>query len=332
VVVLAVDGLGYQVAKDLWAGAELSCLRSVFPTSSAPAWLSSLTGQSVDDHGVPGAFFAVEPYREPTSVLAMRDELTSPDTGTVFQDAAGLGYLPIALMGDLEHCQGRWRDLLLAGARQLSTPALFTRADGGVSGFSPSEIVDRLTEALTVAAEAAPGPSLRWCYLELDNYLHRHGYDSYAFEVLAALGQLAERLVDQGALVLAHSDHGTTATEQDDELANRLDRFCTEHSCVLGGAGRVRWLHRMDPHRGQQLPSLLAERLQDLPSVRVSAADELFQPGSLARRRVGDAVLLATDRSFLAPPGYRYEHGAMSDEELQTPLASWGAELSYESG
>lgn len=324
VVVLAVDGLGYRVASDAWPDARLSCLRSVFPTSSAPGWLSSLTGQPVDQHGVPGAFFAVEPYGRPSSFLRMRDELTSPDLGTVFRDAAALGYLPIALRGDLEHYPGRWRDLLLAGAHQLITPALFTRADGRPAELDPAELVRRLSQDL---AETLPGPSLRWCFLELDTHLHRHGHDGYARQVLAELGALAARLADAGVLVLAHSDHGITATDQDDELANRLAGFCTEHDCVLGGAGRVRWLHRMDPARGLDLPDRLADWLHDLPSVRVQAADELFRPGSLGRRRVGDAVLTATGRRFLVPPGYRYEHGSSTEDEVLTPLACWGTDL-----
>src|SRR5207245_312786 len=60
VIVLAVDGIPYELARTVWRRAHITRARSVFPTTSSTAWLTSLTGESVDAHGIPGVVFEVD--------------------------------------------------------------------------------------------------------------------------------------------------------------------------------------------------------------------------------------------------------------------------------
>jgi hypothetical protein len=50
VIVLGVDGLSWSLAASCWHAAELACLTSTFPTTSATAWLTALTGVGPAQH------------------------------------------------------------------------------------------------------------------------------------------------------------------------------------------------------------------------------------------------------------------------------------------
>ncbi len=321
VVVLAVDGVGYAQAAACWTTADITSLESVFPTVSATAWLSSTTGQSVDDHGVPGVYFTVDDDA-PRSFLD-RSVLPGPEAGTLFTDAAAASYEPVVLLGDLQHYPGAWRDRLIAGARAVTTPPLFTAAGGRPLGTAPNAVSAALLAAVDAQRTHRRSPLLLWCYLELDTHVHFAGFDGYAEEVVAALGRAAEFLADQGAVVIAYADHGLTRTEHDPGLAAALTRLCAERSYRLGGAGRTRWLYCGDP------PAEAAEVVENVLApwqehVALEPADQSFAPGSLARSRVGDLLLVAQGERFLALPGHRYDHGSRLRDEMLVPFATWG--------
>ena len=138
---------------------------------------------------------------------------------------------------------------------------------------------------------------------------------------LELLGRLAIDLAGDGAIVLAHADHGLTPTAQDDGLERALARLRARYGFEVGGAGRVRWLY---PRGGDgDLREALATQLPD--SVRVVDADAVFAPGSLSRSRVGDVVLIAEGDAFLTSPGYAFDHGSLTAAEVDVPLAEWRA-------
>src|SRR5438270_1323937 len=101
VVVLAVDGIPYDMAAEAWPEARIERLRAVFPTTSSAGWLSSLSGLDVDAHGVPGVVFRVEDGAAPIGVFDFHGELGSAANENVFSDAEALGYAPLAIGGDL---------------------------------------------------------------------------------------------------------------------------------------------------------------------------------------------------------------------------------------
>ncbi len=93
VIVLAVDGLPLRTARDCWAAATVRCLTSVFPTVSAPAWLTALTGAEPAEHGVPGMVYRL-PGR-PVRVLAVTGRpLADPRWGKTSQPSTAAGPQP----------------------------------------------------------------------------------------------------------------------------------------------------------------------------------------------------------------------------------------------
>ncbi|MCR9255255.1 MAG: alkaline phosphatase family protein [Alphaproteobacteria bacterium] len=343
IVVLAIDGIPYALAADIWAAdirgddirgddiqgddirgdrlwgdGGLEPMRSVFPTTSSTAWLSALTGLGVDTHGIPGVRFAL-PSQGMIDVFTHRGPLEVPPMETIFHDAWRNGYHPRAIVGDWSPLDCSYRDVLLAGAEPVRG---YTFYAGGAEP-SPDLVADRLTGAVSVARRQAAGPVLVWCFVDVDQYIHRHGYDGHVTAVLHTVGRLARDWAADGMLVVAHSDHGLVPTCHDPVLARGLTRLADNFGAALGGAGRTRWFHAPDRVLGQ-LQEALAEMLPD--DVDLFAADQLFAPGSRARGRVGDLVVVARGSNFLAPDGYLYEHGSLTEAECVVPFALWSPE------
>lgn len=303
VIVLGVDGIPYELACRVWPRAQIARARSVFPTTSATAWTTSLTGASVDEHGIPGVVFTVGDQL--VNVYSYRGPLGDAPPEDLFSDATRAGYTPVAILGDLENTHCTWRDQLVQRASLVRGHPFFDRGDPA-----------GLAAAVEAALAAHEGRCLVWCFVDADRHIHHHGYDEAMLDFLAGIDALASEWAARGAVVVAHSDHGLVSTRHDPRVADAIARV----GCPVGGAGRTRWLYADDEGRARDL---LARHLP--ASVSVHHADEFFAPGSLARRRVGPIVLIARGEDFLADDGYQFEHGSLTATELDVPVAEWRA-------
>ncbi|HEY4057156.1 MAG TPA: alkaline phosphatase family protein [Kofleriaceae bacterium] len=309
---LAVDGIPYPLALSTWRHASIEQAESVFPTTSATAWTTALTGASVDEHGIPGVVFTVGD--ELIDVYSYTGPLGEPPASDLFSDASQRGYTPIAILGDLETTNCTWRDQLVHRAQQVRGVPFF--APGGCDA---RVIVDRLVAAVTRELASHAGPCLVWCFLDTDRYIHHHGYDASVVEFLERIDATAYAW-SREHVVVAHSDHGLVRTRHDPEIAAVLDRVIAQHGCKMGGAGRTRWLY-VDPTAEVQVRERLTRELPS--SIAIRSADTFFAPGSVARSRVGAILLIAQGDSFLASDGYTYEHGSREPHERCVPIAEW---------
>lgn len=325
VVVFAVDGLPFRLAAEHWPEAATECHEAVVPTTSSAGWLSSLTGLDVADHGVPGVVFG-HPLGtgEQINVLEYEGTGLAETDSDVFEDARELGYLSLAVLGDLECYPGAWRDALVGRARPVLGHRFYTEGRGRYAARPPREVERRVRAAVDAALDGPrTRPRLVWCFIEWDQHIHRHGYDTSALDALHRIGRIARELHAGGALVVAHSDHGLTPTRHDPQLADLLGLLARRHGFTMGGAGRTRWLHTASgTHR-----RLLADLMRLLPDdVRVVASDEMCPSGSLARSRMGEICLVAQGELFLSDPEYRFDHGSVLDDERLIPFSSWGGD------
>ena len=315
-VMLAIDGIPYELGVESWPDARLSMLRSVFPSTSSSAWLSSLTGADVATHGVPGVVFKVADA-DMINVFDYQGDLGVPRTGNIFDDATAEGFEPIAILGDCEPFDCSWRASLLRGAALVRGWRFFTAE----RPKTPEEIcADALRAIRSVLAAASPQPRLIWCLLDADRLVHRRGYDGEVRRFLRMMGDVAAQLASAGAHVIAYSDHGLVPTRHDAAIAAEIERVSAEERCAIGGAGRTRWIYASD-----EAGDRIAERLRRAlpPTIAVRRADELFAPGSLGRQRLGEVVLVASGDEFMTWSGEIYEHGSVTDGELYVPFAEW---------
>jgi hypothetical protein len=216
---------------------------------------------------------------------------------------------------------------LLRGARRGPRPDPQALAAEAADPERMVQAVARDVEG-ALAAHRADMPLLVWTYVNLDDHVHRHGYDARAMRATGALERHARSWARRGWTVLAHSDHGQVPCAADPELEAAWARIDTPALCRLpaGGAGRVRWLYPREGRAAEALDRLgaaldghaLVVSAEDLPGLGL--AD--LTPG--VRARIGGVVAIATSPRFPLPvPGMAFEHGALSPDEMLVPLATW---------
>ncbi|MFD5636995.1 alkaline phosphatase family protein [Streptomyces sp. NPDC127077] len=332
--VLAVDGLSLAVAESAFRHAHLRPLRSTFPSTSTTAWLTAVTGTDPGVHGAVGMVYRA-PGADRVTHLVTGDTYTFGSRSTpgdallnagptLFDHAAASGRGALAIGAELERLTGPWVDALLHGARIVPSPAATSIPD-----IDPVSVAERtVREVEAVLARAHDAPPLIWAYVNLDDHIHRSGYDSRLREALSLLDTAAARWADAGWSVLAHADHGQVEVTPDPALAEAWARLDAPAHCRMpgGGAGRVRWLHPL-PGREETVADALRDALGD--HALVLTPDELHARGLLpatpvVRARIGEVVALATSPRFPVPdPTVTWEHGSVSDGETLVPLAAW---------
>jgi hypothetical protein len=306
VIVLAVDGLSSDVAKQSWLSASTtSTLSSTVPSTSATAWLTALTGVPADVHRVPGTV-----YRNGSGLVhAISGAPVIPDLPTVLERHGAT-----VLARELDHLEGTWAQALLRGCNRIPAPP---RHKLGAQADDPPLLVANVVADLD---KALPDARFLWTYVNIDDHVHRNGYDESVHEAMLRLDAHASRWAAQGWTVVAHSDHGQVAVDPDPDLVEAWDAIVREE-CVIpsGGAGRTRWLYP----KAERLDAVFDRVATTLGSTAtVHHAGDLGLP----QPEAGPVVAVAASPGFPIPdPGRKFEHGGLSREEIDVPFAVWQA-------
>ncbi|MFC1442620.1 alkaline phosphatase family protein [Streptacidiphilus sp. N1-10] len=337
VVLLALDGLSYGVAEQTLVHARIRPLLSTFPSTSTTAWLTAVTGLEAGEHGAVGMVYRAPGADAVTHLVSGSryrfGDAVAGDRGagrlvlggpTLFERCAESEQNRAVVVGaELEGLSGEWAEALLRGADVVpSAPGPLTD--------DPVEVVRRAIRDVGARLLAEP-PSLVWAYVNLDDHIHRFGYDRRLREAVRLLDLAACGWAEAGWSVLAHADHGQTPVTPRTELIDAWARLDSPAHCLLpaGGAGRVRWMYPRPGHRRR-----LAEELRQALAghALVLSPEDLDAQGLLAAtpvvlERIGAVVAVAASSCFPVPdPGLAWEHGARSEDELLVPLAAWGAD------
>ena len=332
VVLVVIDGLGAISlrahaghARALTGGmTKRDVAHSVFPSTTAAALTSIVTGVWPGEHGLIG-YRVLDPERD---VLVNQlsgwesdglDPFTWQPVPTIFERAAENGHRSFAV-GIAAYATSGFTRATLRGAEF-------------VAATTPAERV----EAAYELAQRHPG-SLVYCYLpEVDKAGHKHGIDSP--EWVAALEGVDAALsvrTPPGVGVLVTSDHGMV-----DVPVNRQIALEEEHlTGIRHVGGEPRMLH-LYPAPDAEADAVLARVRADLEGVAdVITRDEAIARGFFgptvtpaAASRMGD--MLAVSRGAWAvydgtAPDQRGrgmvgQHGGLTPEERQVPLIRLGA-------
>lgn len=314
----AIDGIAYDLAARYWTSASVNCMRAEIPTSSAGCWLSSITGLSPVEHGALGAvqrFGAADVTAMP--VFAHKDALFGCDS-TVFEGMRELGRRAICCDSDLSGLDSAWRDALCRGAEHFATGSFYN------CEASPKAraMLDRISDAMLAWLKEGPDIFV-WIFIDMDLYIHHHGYDGHVQHMLGALDSLFARFAPFADIV-AYSDHGLVPTKHDPAIASLLEDYCHSHRLEMAGAGRMRWLYDVNPKQRRDLMSELDIMLPN--GISIHSREEIFpefRHHPSFSHRVGEILLIARTENFLTSPDYRYDHGGLSDTELFVPIAFW---------
>ncbi|SJN23409.1 Alkaline phosphodiesterase I / Nucleotide pyrophosphatase [Microbacterium esteraromaticum] len=333
VVLVVVDGLGAiplrahsgHARTMASAMAKKDVAMSVFPTTTAAALTSLLTGVAPGEHGLVGYRVLdrardalVNQLTEWKSVGI--DPLTWQSAPTIFEQATAAGH-PAFVVGIAAYAGSGFTSATLRGAE-----------------FHPAaSVADRVALAWQLA-DAHDG-ALVYCYLpEVDKAGHKHGIDSG--EWVAALEDIDAALalrVPDGVGVLVTADHGMVDVPVHKQLV--LDSAGGWHDGIRHIGGEPRMLHvYAEPDADQS--ELLARWRQDLDGVAdVVSRAEAIDAGlygspvtDAARSRIGDMLVIsrsnvaiydgeAADQRGRAMVG---QHGGLTPEEWRVPFIRLG--------
>jgi hypothetical protein len=334
-VLLVIDGLGYR---HLSRAAEAPVIRrnlqarltSVFPSTTAAAIPTFLTGLAPQQHGLTGWHMLFREIGTVAAVLPFRPR----HGGRSLRDS---GLTPQALLG-LVPLFDRLPEASWVIAPERIVHSDFNAAGSGRARRIGYGTLDQLCERV-LAAASAPGRKFVYTYYpELDSVAHVHGIGSAEARselarVDSAFDSLLRALRGTGTTVALTADHGfvdstpATRVALDDhpELAAML-------TLPLCGEPRVAYCY-VEPDRARDFEQYVATRLApgfDLVRGRDLIAQSWFGLGTPHPRlaeRVGHYVLLArgtwtlTDLTLGEKASVQVgAHGGTSEDEMFVPL------------
>ncbi|MGF1548048.1 MAG: alkaline phosphatase family protein [Thiotrichales bacterium] len=328
-----IDGLGYDwlsahLGQGCLASHRRAPLTSVYPSTTAAAITSFLTGAPPRRHGLVGWFtylreldnvFAVLPGRlRGGEVLESYDPRRFTGLAPVFDQLA----VPSYVIAPEHIAHSRFNQAYLGRAKLVTfrtLPELFARA----------------TQVLRTARERV---FLYLYWPELDSIGHEFGMESReAWSHLRTLDTEFARWLEQisgsDTLVVVTADHGQVDTRAADHLA--LDDHPELAACLVqpfGGEPRAVYCH-VHPERRERFLQYVDGQLGTYLDCR--PASELVAAGWYGAgpshpeisQRIGDYVLVMKDRYVLKdwlPGELRYRqvgvHGGTRAEEMWVPL------------
>jgi hypothetical protein len=332
VVLVLIDGLGAIPlrahaghARTLTAGmAKKDVAYSVFPSTTAAALTSLLTGAWPGEHGLVG-------YR----VLdRSRDVLVNQLTGW---ESEGLDPATWQAMPTIfERARAEGRPTFAVGVAAYSHSG-FTRATlRGADFVAASSPAQRIETAYDLA-ERHPG-SLVYCYLpEADKAGHRHGVASLEWvTALEAIDGALARRVPPGVGVIVTSDHGMVDVPTSRQVVLEAEHLRGVHA--IGGEPRMLHVYLEAESDAADVADGWAKELDGLADVgtrQEAIAAGLFGPvvTDVAASRIGDLLVVARGNGAVydgtAPDqrnrGMIGQHGGVTPEERQVPLLRFGA-------
>jgi hypothetical protein len=333
-VLVVVDGLGViQLRAHAGHARSLSgrmgkrdVATSVFPSTTAAALTSILTGAWPGEHGLVG--YRVLDQRRDLLVNQLTDwETAGVDPlvwqarPTVFERAAAAGH-PAYAVGITAYAHSGFTRATLRGAEF-------------VAAASPAE---RVATALALA-EQNDG-ALVYCYLpEVDKAGHKHGVDSADW--VAALEEIDAALtvrIPDGVGVIVTADHGMLDVPSHRQVV--FDESSEARKLVRHFGGEPRMLHLylqpdVDAAAAAAVWRADAAGVADVATRADAIASGLFGPSvtDAAASRIGDLVVAARGNRALYDGraedqrgrGMIGQHGSLTPEERQVPLIRLGA-------
>lgn len=333
---IVIDGLGYDYLTSHGAGGVLHSylhdrLTSVFPSTTATAITTMMTGLAPQQHGLTGwhmyfseldAVAAVLPQKtrgdqRPLAEFSPRAEALF-SYATLFQRIA----IPSRVVSPRAIINSEFNVRHTAGAER--------RAYDGLADFFP---------AVAAAVRDAPARKFVYAYYStFDAIAHSFGVSSrqcaQKFAALdEAFGGFLDSLAGTGTTVILTADHGFIDTSPEHSLKlDNYPRLAGMLARPLCGEQRAAYCY-VRPGRHADFEACVRDELSDSAVLAQSAdlvAAGLFGPGTPHPQlgaRIGDYTLLMKDNCTIKdvlPGEKRHEligvHGGLSAAEMYVPL------------
>ncbi|MGZ0710810.1 alkaline phosphatase family protein (plasmid) [Coraliomargarita sp. W4R53] len=330
-IVFVIDGLGtHNLAARAGHARFLSSMstkkdvaRSVFPSTTASALASLLTGVAPGKHGIVGY-----KARVPGTNLAVNQLRGWEKEG-----------LPANWQRATPLAMSLGRPFFVVSKREYHSTGYTLATQAGAEFFGVDELGERVSKAAELAQQH-PG-SLVYVYApELDQMGHRHGWQSDewvgALEAMDAVARTLSAELAPGTGALVTADHGMIDVPRHRHVLMAEGDDLVEGVALIGGEPRMLHLYA---DAGQQAEVLARWREAEAGRAWVLSRTELISSGVMGpvdaevAERIGDVVV--APRSAIAyyddrihdkgPQKMVGQHGSLTLEERIVPLIRLGA-------
>lgn len=335
VVLLVADGLGEAILRRFGEGGFLArhqrgIMTSVFPSTTASAVTTFMTGEAPQQHGLTGWFTYLAEVGSVLAVLPFRARF-----GGASLSAAGLeprklfGFTPL------------FDTLAVPSAVVAPEWIMGTDFNGAASGSARRVGYKSLAQLFSSVAAVveAPGEKYVYAYLpDIDSMAHEHGVSSPKVaarfaELDAAFGAFLDSIKGTDTLVIATADHGLIDTAPD-KMLHLNDHPELAETLVLPLCGEPRAAYcYVHPDQAVRFENYVAEKLSHCAELHRSEdllAQGFFGLGDPHPRlwqRIGHYILLLKDNWVIKdqvagekPFQHIGVHGGVSAEEMVVPL------------
>jgi len=335
VVLLVVDGLGYEYLTRRGAGGLLcrhlaGALTSVFPSTTASAITTFLTGTAPQQHGLTGWFMYFKEIGGVAAVLPFTWRGGASLRASGIEPRTLFDRPPIFDRIGVPSCLVIPKHI--AGSN-------FNLAHTGAARVLPYGSLSQFVRAVVGAAGAGGGRRFIYTYWpEFDALAHEHGPDSrrvavHFDQLQSAIARLVHQLRGTRTAVILTSDHGMIDSGPE-HVVEVADHPSLAQSLLLPLCGERRAAYCYVQPR-------LADQFEAYVRTELSPYADLFSSGDLLARgyfglgpphprladRIGHYTLLMKDRYVIKDwvAGERRHvqygvHGGVSEQEMKVPL------------
>jgi predicted AlkP superfamily pyrophosphatase or phosphodiesterase len=335
-VLIVIDGLGYDYLINRVGHTTLQKhlrgrITSVFPSTTASAITTFLTGTAPHQHGITGWFTYFGELGRIITVLPFKyRETDTPVSATGIQAAELFNHVSVFDRIDTES----W-----VVVPEHIAYSEFNVSHCGAATIKPYRSLTQFFKTITAVVHQHDQPKYVYAYWpKLDRIAHEHGIGSRAANAhYAQLDVAFDRFLTQVAgddsLIIVTADHGMIDSgpqrqiecEDHPELTDSLLR-------PLCGERRAAYCY-VQPGKRSRFESYVQDTLKDCASLYKSedllqqGIFGLGQPHPALRQRIGDYTIIMKDNYTIKdwlPGEHRYvhigTHGGVSPQEMYVPI------------
>lgn len=335
VVLLVLDGLGYNY---LMTRDPASTLRrhlrarvtSVFPTTTASAITTFLTGLAPQQHGLTGWFMFLKEIGVVTAILPFQPRYGGASLSAAKSSTADVFHLRST-------CERITRPSYVVTTQRIVNSE-FSLA---TTRSAQRRAYESLDEYLALIEQTVREPEAKYIYAywpEFDSICHTHGVGSaqaaaHFTKLDICFSVLTESLAGTDTLLLVCADHGLIDTTPAHTIAlESHPRFAETLALPLCGEPRVAYCY-VRPARVAQFESYVTQELSEycwMITAEQAIAENMFGTGTPHPHlydRIGDYLLLMKDNYVISdllrgekPFSQIGVHGGLTADELYVPL------------
>lgn len=336
VVLLVVDGLGYEYLKKYGKGSFLyenlkGEMTSVFPATTASAITSFMTGVAPQQHALTGWFMYLKeigavsvilPFTTRVGDFSLNKKVKYKNIYNQKSFFEGLKAISFSL---------KYKDYYDSAYSRL--------ASKGAERLAFSSLTDFFRQIENAIKKGKKRKFMLAYWAKLDSICHRKGTDSekamkHFIQLDKKIAKLANSLRDSNTVIIVTADHGLVNTRENSKILKLENHpeLVETLSMPLAGEPRVVYCY-VKPQKTKQFENYIKTKFKNFCELYKSEEliqknyFGLFEPNEKLKDRVGDYTLIMKDNYIMKDLVLGEDqnifvgnHGGVSKEEMFVPL------------